>query len=233
MSAAPYVKGYGTYAAPGTGGWLRMVPSHELGLAAHYSLTVDASDSSGNGNDGILPGPPSNPTFSIDGAQFDGADDHLILPAAINTLINAADPWSISARVKLDTLTPTDSYSRVVSIRDGGSVAVDLWYYKPWGEWQVVSHGGTGYVDHIADATTDSIDLVVTFDGTTLRTYADGIAGGTDGSITTAGILGDSGAIGARSDLPGTENFDGLIKEVRFYKKTVTANEALQLSLNP
>ena len=117
----------------------------------------------------------------------------------------------------------------VVSIRDGGTQAVEIWYFKTWGEWQVVSHGGTGYVDHIADATTDIIDLVVTFDGTTLRTYADGIPGGTDASITTAGILGDSGAIGARGNAPTVENFDGLIKEVRFYDYALTPESAVAL----
>ena len=199
-------------------------------MVARYALDSDATDSTGNGNDGTLPGGGSDPTFSGGGAQFDGDDDYITLPAAVCTLVNAANPWSIMARVKLDTLTPTNTYSMVVSIRDGGTQAVEIWYFKTWGEWQVVSHGGTGYVDHIADATTDIVDLVITFDGTTLRTYADGIAGGTDDSITTAGILGDSGVIGARGNDPTIENFDGLIKELRFYDYTLTAAEALELS---
>ncbi len=198
------------------------------GPVARYQLTIDETDSSGNGNDATLSGGTSDPTFSEDGAQFDGSNDHIILPAAVYGLINEAAAWSVAVRVKLDTLTPVELYGNVFSFEDDNTNAAFIRFFDGGGGapiWQVRAFNNTGAFT-LANPTTDLTDLLLTFDGTTLSIYQDGLLVGTDASITTTGIVADAGTIGGDASTPAASNFDGLIKEMRFYDYALSSAEA-------
>ena len=198
------------------------------GPVARYQLTTDESDSSGNGNDATLSGGTSDPTFSEDGAQFDGSNDHIILPAAVYGLINEAAAWSVAVRVKLDTLTPVELYGYVFSFEDDNTNAAFIRFFDGGGGapvWQVRAFNNTGAFT-LANPTTDLTDLLLTFDGTTLSIYQDGLLADTDASITTTGIVADAGTIGGDASTPAASNFDGLIKEMRFYDYALSVAEA-------
>lgn len=193
------------------------------GPVARYQLTIDEKDTSGNGNDAIDPGGINSPTFTEDGAEFDGADDFLQVPAAVYGVVNEAAPWSVTARVNLNTLTPTDASCVVLNLADGATLGFLLDFLKSSGKWRCVAFGASGNIQ--VDATTDLTDLVATFDGTTLSFYIDGALAGFDASVAPTGIVGDSGAMGGNASAPTTASMDGLIKELRVYDYALSLAE--------
>jgi len=199
-----------------------------FGPVARYPLTTDQLDASGNGNHLTLPGGTSNPTFSDAGAQFDGSDDFITLPAAVYGAVDDSQSWSLTARVKLDTLTPAETNGRVFEFKDtisGGYVT--LMYNNGNTQWLFSLHDGTysrSASSGPGSATVDLVDLVVTYDAVTKKMwlYVDGspVQSNTydyDPFNPNTGYLGGQG---------GAANFDGLIKEARVYNHCLSAEEA-------
>ena len=198
-------------------------------LMAHWKLDDGegsiASDSSGNGNHGILTNGPVWTSGGFSGALiFDGQNDQV----TVDSTPLAMDTWnaiSVGAWIKND-----------IGVGAGTDDIVSYWNYPSSPSWLLSHHGnnkyfwsinGTGFVTG-GVLSTDWTHVVGTYDGSTMRLYVNGVEAallsGLSGNLpfSTADII-----IGGQAD--GSNFFDGIIDEVQIYNRALSAQEILDI----
>ena len=127
-------------------------------------------DVSGNGNDATMPGGTSDPVKNthINGYEFDGTNDYLILP---NLGFSAGSEYTVSIMSRLDRLLGSDTW-----INFGyNSPESDGWVIQESaGTYRVYNAGNNAVVANVPTQLGQWLHWVVTHDGTDLKVYLNG-----------------------------------------------------------
>jgi len=210
------------------------------GMMAHYKLDGDASDSSGNGNDGVLRGPAFVSGKFDQAIGLDGIDNYVAIQN-MNYASSGHPEVSVSAWIR----TSSEGDQRIasfdrneywrLSIGDGDN---DVGGPGLVG-WRVMT--SDGQVDYVSTRRVDDGQwhhVAGVFDNGTMTIYIDGNAepsttgGSTFGTGTTRyGLLG----VGSEADVfDGDQNagtyFRGELDEVRIYHRALSEAEIAYLA---
>ncbi len=209
--------------------------SHIQGLVGHWrfdegSGTI-ASDSSGHLNDGVINGAtfttmdlapaPGN----VSGLSFDG-DDEVVIPDAASLNFGPTDPMTISLWFKL---TAPHGVYHILGKRLGCGPM----------NYQLARDGGLYHFNSSNGRVNAGVDITlgklthtaVTYDGNnTIRVYLDGteVANNPSYPLPT-GATGNL-EIGSSGGCPESQNFPGVIDDVRIYNRALTAAEIATLA---
>lgn len=183
-----------------------------------------ASDSSGNGNDGIVNGGAQWVAGVVGGAlEFDGVDDY-VGTTGIEQFVNwTATCWVISPQ------TPTAGDPSGPLNRQG-NVQFNWNHSNPiFQGTAAVNAGGVWYGAKFTPLEANTwYHLAATYDGSALKAYRDGVlitstpASGTPATASQELQLATAGARGNRY-------FAGTLDEVRLYRRALTEQEILQV----
>jgi len=216
-------------------------PAASGGLVAHYTFETDASDSTGNGNDGTINGAINTAGKIGNGLLFDGMDDYIEIPN--DSTLQISDELTIAAWIN-----PNDqmSQNRIAAKRQGDSrntygLMIDNQEHIHFRATECtnlfIDFGTTfpgtavtqGEWSHVAATFSDSQD--------TVKIYINGSeeASTNTFTITPCATNTEPLQIGGHTD---TERwFNGSIDEVRIYNTVLSANEIQALyegvTLNP
>jgi hypothetical protein len=205
-------------------------PPAPAGLVAAYGFNeasgLAVTDASGQGNGGTISGATRTTAGKFGGAlSFNGFSAWVTVNDAAS--LDLTTGMTIEAWVKPSLLT---GWRSVVTKEAPGGLAYALYSgnnaSRPAGYVHTTSDiEATGTTAMVANVWTH---LAVTYDGTTLRMFVNGVQVRTQSAsgaaITTAGAL----RIGGNS--AWGEYFKGLIDEVRIYNRALTVNE-IQLDM--
>jgi len=196
-----------------------------------------ALDSSGYGRDGTLENMSGNEwTTGVQGGalEFNGSTDYVDLP--IGTVIEAATDCTIAAWVNWSGLGST--YQRVFDFRRSSTYYM---YFTPEAAWGGMRFAITDGGQWREERTTTSEPLgtgwhhfaaTINDADTTHTLYIDGQVVGQNTSATTnPSDLGEttSNWLGAR-DASSNKYFDGVLDDVRFYSRALSAKEISDLA---
>lgn len=183
-----------------------------------------ASDSSGNGNDGIVNGGAKWVAGVVDGAlEFDGVDDY-VGTTGIEQLVNwTATCWVISPQAPMAG-DPSGPLNRQ------GNVQFNWNHSNPiFQGTAAVNAAGVWYGAKFTPLEANTwYHLAATYDGSALKAYRDGVlitstpASGTPATASQELQLATAGARGNRY-------FAGTLDEVRLYRRALTEQEILQV----
>ncbi len=199
------------------------------GLVAYYTFDegsgTTVKDSSGKGNNGTFGGAPKWVTGYKGGAlQLNGSSDYVIIDAVAKSM-PANNNFTISAWIKTKA---TAGY--VVASNDSASAHDFTIGPASNGNLQVVANSSRNYPPKINDDQWHMITYVR--DGTTAYVYIDGLLVGTEtpsGNPATQvrWSIGQEwdGATGPASDF-----YNGLVDDVRFYARPLSAGEVAGLA---
>ncbi len=201
------------------------VTPDDTDLVAHYPFEGNASDVSGNGNDGTLEGGPQFVTGKVgDALDFDGVDDFVSTGKVASQLgIDGNKPRTVSAWVY------TRGYANGGIFDVGARVTgedfclrtlsdiVDRWRIQYWG----------GDFDFTFNTMERWVHFTHVHDGTHTKIYADGrLIVDWEKTINTTDINPfQIGCYGWQNDF-----FYGVIDEVRVYSRPLSQEEALGLA---
>ena len=208
-----------------------------LALSFNEASGTTAADSSGNGNNGTIAGAARvTGQVGFGGAlQFNGTSsivniahsaslaltNGMTLEAWVNPSANAGSGANDGWRTVIMKERSTTGLAYALYGNDGDSNAS-----RPAG---YIRNNGTDVEAAAGPAIALGVwtHLAVTYDGTTLRLYVNGVL---RNSLTAAGGINASTAplrIGGNTvfSVPGTEYFAGLIDEVRIYNRALSAAE--------
>ena len=203
------------------------------GLVAHYEFEGDASDSSGNGNDGEIIGATltENRFGEEDGAYHIAADssyDRISLPAET---VNGLEDFTIASWVRFDA--KNINHTTILSVSNSEyNNELYLGYSSTWGVWFVIMSGSE---ETFSDATEFPINkwfhVVYTKQGSSSSIYLDGtlintltvadyvVMADTDGVI----IGQDQDSVGGTFD--STQSLNGDIDSFRIYDRALSSAE--------
>ena len=196
-------------------------PPTSTGPIGFWNFDGDTLDSSGNGNDGTRgPSCPDCPQFSAginnNGLDFDGSNDYVNLGDNFDTLSEGSILWWVNFD---DNTTPStqrfwgkeDNYE----VRwDGTTITFDM--------------GGTAALaTAIKFERSRWYHLAFTWNSTASYFYVDGIARGT-GTTFTLPNTATQFHIGEGGSNRGSQNFNGLIDEVKIWDRALTQTEVQQ-----
>lgn len=177
------------------------------------SSTTALLDWTGNNNITV-----NNLTYNSDGSfSFNGSNSYLSIPDSVNTRFSHTTPWSIQMVYKVNSFANT--YPGLI-IKGGANASGVIIFYQSNGSvyWKhnnsqslIASHSNGEYVV-----------LCVTFDGTTVRGYKNGVFTNTAGSMVSTDTS-NSFMIG-RADNYGNQDIYSFSK----YNKALSASEVLQ-----
>ncbi len=201
------------------------VTPDDTDLVAHYSFEGDASDVTGNGNDGTLEGGPQFVDGQVGQAlDCDGVDDFVSTGKVASQLgIGGNDPRTVSSWVYTRGYANGGIYdvgARVAGedfcLRTLGDV-VDQWRIQYWG----------GDTDFIFNTMERWVNFTHVHDGTHTKIYANGrlIVDWEKTINTTDTNPFQIGCYGWQNDF-----FYGVIDEVRVYSRPLSQEEALGLA---
>ena len=229
---------------------VRHNPSHPLsyGLAGHWlmneSAGLTAYDLSGNRNHGTLTNGPTWTRGQFGPAlSFDATDDYV--DAGTGTSLDGLGPVTFSAWIKsagagelglgvIVTKDTTGAAGRVGFVHDDTAPEVmALTLFKGAGATSL----SRGSADNVIVVGTWQ-HVVCTWDGTNdntkIRFYVNGTETAYGVGVNGTSLASDAGlplVIGNRTDASRT--FNGLIDDVRVYKRVLLVQEIQQLYLNP
>lgn len=214
-------------------------PPLSTGLVAHWRLDegagTTAADSSGNGNTGTLLNGTSWTSGGVKGARFpnpaalslDGTNDRVELRS--RTLATLGKPRSVSLWFLYNSSGPGGSRLRdlVALANPGAGAAIQIGFED--GQAAVWTWGPRSMIRSGFSTPSGWHHLAYTFDGSVHRLYVDATAVGNatraipDVAVTHA-ILGDFAPSGF------SEQFNGLIDDVRIYGRVLDAKEIASLA---
>jgi PKD repeat protein len=201
------------------------------GLVSHWSLDESsgtvADDAVGSNNGTLSGGPIWRPTGGqIDGAlDFDGADDRVTLG---NMDVSGGSGLTIAFWMNAGTLTNNDA--RFISKASGTQEADHYWMVSTVNSSGLRFRLKTGGTTSTLATAAGQVQVgtwyhvAVTYDGSNMRIYKDGVqvaTAGKTGTISTgAGV-----PVALGSQPQGGSGFDGLMDDVRIYNEALSAAE--------
>lgn len=208
------------------------------GLVAYWSFDdCTAKDNSGNGHDGDIHGSLECVT-GVKGKGFSfGGTGYITIPETSPRIINASQS-SIVLWVKKQNIGGNvdfiSKHSDVGNVEALIKSELDGKYDVEWtigGNFYDGTTGTTGVNDNIGLITpTEQYDLLVaTYDGSSIKFYANGQLKKT---ITATGLIANNSyslTIGAHAASPQLETFIGSMDELRIYNRALTAAEVTAL----
>ncbi len=206
------------------------------GLIGHWTLdTITSgvvSDSSGQGNNGVIVGDPIATTGRINTAlQFSGNGDRIVVSDRAeldfsNQLTIAAwiSPTSRQAQVvaKKARINTVDGFE--LSLSSAGSV---------FARFNQMSSADAFRVDSLATYPTDGttwMHVAATYDGTTIKLYVNGSLQSSRSAVFQIGPNNASLGLGAQDD--GMSPFSGRLDDVFLFNKALSAAEIATLAVN-
>ncbi|MBA4387913.1 MAG: hypothetical protein C0404_08020 [Verrucomicrobia bacterium] len=205
-----------TNAQMGGGPMDNLVLWHKLNEAAGTT----AADSSGSTNTGTVIGGATWTPGRVDGGlNCDGVDDGVTV-AAVAGFAAGNTPHTISAWIKVNALPSNRAWIALLGNEANGS---HHWLINNSGTTQFGLWGGGQLAPPLVVGQWKHV--VMTFDGTTLRGYVDGV---TNGSV--AATFNFAGVPFTVARQHNSENyFNGTVDDVRIYKRGLSAAEVLQI----
>lgn len=205
-----------TNAQTGGGPMDNLVLWHKLDEASGAT----AADSSGNTNTGTVIGGATWTPGRVDGGlSCDGVDDGVTV-SAVAGFAAGNTPHTISTWIKVNALPSNRAWIALLGNEANGSHHwlinnAGTTQFGVWGGGQLQPVLPVGQWKHV----------VMTFDGTTLRGYVDGV---TNGSV--AATFNFAGVPFTVARQHNSENyFNGTVDDVRIYKRALSAAEVLQI----
>ncbi|MBW8002202.1 MAG: LamG domain-containing protein [Planctomycetes bacterium] len=215
------------------------------GLAAHYKFNGDASDSSGNGNNGVVYGAQlTEDRFGVANHAylFDGQDDYI--EAAHSSSLDLTGPITLSAWIKSDG---TYWQSEIISKMPSYSPAIGYQLYTQDDEARVSltyaignSHAGGGVASNTLVVDGQWHLLTSTYDGSEIRMYVDGeletwIAYSDGYESNTEPLKIGHYYYPYNDGRGGSHNWalNGAIDDVRIYNRALSPEEVAQLVPEP
>lgn len=217
----------------------------DSGLAGYWKLDdgsgTSATDSSTNGNTGTLPVAPGGPTWTtgqIGGAvNFDGSDDYITVPNSNPLDVVDGEDFTLSGWFNRDTFTS----DHTIIAKRGSLAAGNNGYalYIPGTGDKLTLEVADGTDEYLIESTSTFTAAgwyhfsLVWNDASASETklYINGVAEAatTTGTFGNIGTMGNTKAftLGMLSD--GGSYFDGKLDEIRFYDRTLSAEEVSQL----
>jgi len=203
---------------------LFMVNTATAELVAHWAFDGDATDSTGNGHDGVEQNGPVYVAGQFKQAiEVDGSSSHVTVPHSDDLSFGPSDAYSVVAWI-YPTRLPGNWAGVVTKGRDSGD------WYGIWingGNNWVFGHDGNNHIGSgvVADTWTH---VALTYDNGEKKIYLNGELDNETTSSMNATGAGDI-AIGAA--LGVTEFFPGWIDEVGIFNHSLTPEEVLEAML--
>ncbi len=185
-----------------------------------------AVDSSGMGNNAAVYGGATWVTGEVGGALSLNGVDGSMMVSSVKGLASGNTPHTIAAWVNVTKLPPNRAWILLLGNEGTGAH-----------HWLINSSGGTQLgAWGVGQATVTPVlpvgqwkHVAVTFDGTTLSGYVDGVLVGT--SPATFNLQGIPLTVG--HEHLWENNFNGMIDDLRIYPRALTALEVLNLRYVP
>lgn len=160
------------------------------------------------------------------GVEFDGVDDLATTTAGSSTIMNSDSNWTVSIWFKNDLTSVTTTQRMLVLKRSGGGSGLIIWNADGAPDnFGFIAHDGGGFtsavvIEAMSTLGTTLHNVIITYDGTTYKSYLDGVA---DDTLTDgfAGFGTDPLIIGADAGNP----FDGTIYDIDMWRTDLTAPE--------
>ena len=160
---------------------------------------------------------------------FNGTNTRVVLPSEVYSIFNPVNAFSVSVWVKLDTLTPSEPNGRVIEIRQSTGHTARIQHATGSQSWSAVVYDGSGnsaFTQSPASSTTlEWTHLILTWNGSdTINLYVD------------EDVYTDIEAQGTATPIEGyiggyatTDNFDGLMDQIRIFDYELSSTEATTL----
>jgi hypothetical protein len=212
-------------------------------LAGHWMMDEGSGssivDESVNGNDGTTSGSPLWVPGVFDQAlSFDGSNDYATVPD--DPSLDIADAITVAAWIKPEVTGVTQRIIRKVNTVTNRGYSLFLgsggYFSIKFNDDDVNSCVNTNSSAYYSDHLNEWIHIAATFDGTTIRTYFNGVANATFTPNPTITILDNTEllSIGARlSDGGSTASdnyFQGAIDDARVYNRALSSSEIQDLA---
>lgn len=193
---------------------------------ASYPLDADATDISGNGNDGtVLGAVPTADRFGTPGSAyaFDGQDDKISAPP--NASLDITGAITLAAWVR-----PLQTKSQVLVRKGGGTTAPYALQLAGNNTIVFTLHidGSSATITKIGYALDEWTFLTATWDGTTMRLYENGTEVSTGPRSGTLDVNASSLLIGTRLQLPA-DTLNGAIDQVSIWDRALSPAEITTL----
>jgi hypothetical protein len=203
------------------------------GLVAYFPFSGNASDASGNGNDGVVHGatPTSDRFGHLNSAySFDGETNYIQVPSSPSLEIQ--DSITLSAWVYHLSNASPQHIVNMSALYSGYRLAA--WWANPAGNslelydlsqsQNIADDGSQPYIGkwtHVA----------ATWDGSFMRVYRDGILGGQSAFNGKISVSNNDLYIGVLNPIPWPIQgyFHGYIDDVRLYNRALSESEINQL----
>jgi len=207
-------------------------PNLVLYLSFEEGTGTKTKDLSGWGNHGTLVNGPTWTNGRVGKClSFDGSDDRV--DCGQNALPTGNSPFTQEAWIKPNTMGSTGSNPNIIYwgnstnnqanglglTSESGTPKILHWFFANDNSWTVPSLVGAWH------------HVVVTYNGTSLTAYLDGVSLGSQNPSSTPAVALTNAVIGFYSS--SVYAFNGLIDEVRVYNRALSASEVKDHYLNP
>ena len=192
-------------------------PGLDYGLVAHYPFSGDAEDQSGHANDGVVNGAALvMDRFGLEEAAyyFDGSSNIVVSTPTGLDFINTVSAW-----VKLDSHS---GYQYVADLGAGNNNWIEI---SPDGTFLTGNDNGP-VLETAQTVVGEWIMLTRSYDGDTMRAYADGVLVGSLSNPQS--IMPTQIAIGSSGAFDGGF-LSGSIDDVRVYERALSDSEVSAL----
>ena len=198
------------------------------GLVGLWHFDGDALDSSGNSNHGTVYG-----ASWVDGKfgqalSFDGVDDYVDCRSVLQ--LNGVSEFTVEFWIKVDSLPfPTIPWQGIIA--RGNAHQRTPWVFGNRGKSNLYMQFETTAIATDCDLKTNDLTagqwhhVAFTWDGHTVTSYLDGVAGPTD--TTVGSVLADTDGSLKLGYIPSYAYFNGTIDEVRIWKTALTADQLI------